>query len=404
MDALILAGGKGTRLRSVIQDRPKVMADINGKPYLTLLFDQLLRAGVQRVILCTGYMGDYIQNYFGNHYHDLNIVYSKEPVPLGTGGAIRHALPYIQTDRVLILNGDSYCNVLLQQVVDSQHTLAQMVLTHLSDSARYGQVLFDDDGYIAQFLEKTMQAIPGWINAGIYVLHKALIESIPAGQFISLERQIFPQWIQAHKLKGYFSTAEFLDIGLPESYAELPDFIKHLSHKRRFVALDRDGTIIKHVHYISNPDAVEFFPDTIKSLQKLRHMNLGLIVVTNQSAIGRGIIDTQRYYEISSRMTAQLAKHELAFDAIYFCPAHPDDNDPCRKPGIGMMTKAQSDFGFDIEKSFVIGDNLSDIQLGHNIGATTILVKTGVETEMLSIPHYVAQSLYDACRYIADQL
>ena len=402
IDALILAGGKGTRLQSVVNDRPKVMADIGGKPYLTLLFDQLLSADVRRVILCTGYMSGYIRDFFGDKYGDLQLVYSDEPEALGTAGAIHHALSHIETDRVLVMNGDSYCNVSLKHVITAKYTPVQMVLAYQANIARYGQVTFDKDANVIQFIEKTGDPNSGWINSGIYVFDTQLIQSVPAGRFISLEKDIFPTWVQQQLVKCYFSTGQFLDIGLPESYAQIQDFIADISKPKRFVALDRDGTIIKLVRYISNVDDVELLAGVVEGLKAMRQLGLGLIVVTNQSAIGRGMIDVVRYHEITSRMTAYLAQHNLAVDGIYFCPALPEDNDRNRKPNIGMMQAAQTDFRFDFESCFVIGDNESDIDLGHNVGAKTFLVRTGygksIEHQVSS--DYTVDSLEEASKII----
>lgn len=407
MDALILAGGKGTRLQSVVSDRPKVMADVNGRPYLTYLFDQLIQAGIQRVILCTGYMAEYIEKVFGHRYRDLTLVYSVETKPLGTGGAIRHALPQVQSDQLLVMNGDSYCDVSLKHFIKAHHTPASMVLVHRRDTARYGQVTFDRDANVTQFIEKNGQATAGWINAGIYLMKRDLIESLPADTAISIEKEVFPDWVAQGILKGYFTQGKFIDIGLPESYAEASRFFAAHGAKW-YVALDRDGTIIKQIHYLSEPEQVEIEAGTVDGLRRMRGMGLGLLVVTNQSAIGRGYFDEAQLAKVHDRMNALLAMEGLAVDGIYFCPATPDDNDPNRKPDIGMMLEARQDFGFDLTQCIVIGDKTSDTQLGKNINGLSILVRTGYgaehEHKQPAYHDYVADNLSDASQLIADYL
>lgn len=407
MDALILAGGKGTRLRSVVSDRPKVMADVNGRPYLTYLFDQLIQAGIQRVILGTGYMADYIENEFGDQYNNLSIAYSVETEPLGTGGAIRHALTHVQSDNLLVMNGDSYCDVSLKHFIKAHHSLASIVLVHRPNTARYGQVTFDHDANVTQFIEKNGQARPGWINAGIYLMHRDLIENLPADTAISIEKEVFPDWVEQGILKGYFTQGKFIDIGLPESYAEASEFFASQGTKR-YVALDRDGTIIKQIHYLSEPEQVEILDGAVDGMRRMRESGLGLIVVTNQSAIGRGYFDEAQLAKVHDRMNALLANEGLAVDGIYFCPATPDDNDPNRKPEIGMMLEAQQDFGFDLTQCVVVGDKTSDTQLGKNIGCLSILVRTGYgaehEHKQPAYHDHVADNLRDASQIIADYL
>jgi len=405
MDALILAGGKGTRLQSVVSDRPKVMAEVNGRPYLTYLFDQLLAANIKRVILCTGYMADYIEDYFGDTYQDLALVYSREAKVLGTGGAIRQALDHIQSESLLVMNGDSYCDVSLKHFREFHHADVSMVLVRRDDTSRYGRVEFDDDSNVTRFVEKDGQSVGGWINAGIYILNRELVESLPADENISLEKEVFPTWIADHTVKGFFCQGKFIDIGLPESYALAGQFFTdRQTTNQRYVALDRDGTIIKQIHYLSDPEQVEILSGAVGGIKAFRSLGLGVIVVTNQSAIGRGYFDENRLAEVHDRMCALLARQGIAVDGIYYCPATPDDNSPDRKPSPGMMQRASSDFGFTMSDCFVVGDKLSDVDLGNNIGAKSILVRTGygqeVEQSDSLTCDYVADDLYETSQYI----
>lgn len=222
--AAILAGGRGTRLQSVVSDRPKVLAEISGKPFLAYLFDQLLNLGIRKVVLCSGYMADKIEACFGDSYGSLGLLYSKEDQPLGTGGAIRLAMPYFRSDAVLVMNGDSYIDVDLEAYVNwffETGSQAALVLTKMDDTSYYGSVTIDDDKIIA-FDEKKRSG-PGWINAGVYLINSSLISSIPSGEFYSLERQFFPGLIK-QGLFGFRSCGQFIDIGTPKSYAVAETF------------------------------------------------------------------------------------------------------------------------------------------------------------------------------------
>lgn len=223
----ILAGGLGTRLRAVVSDRPKVLAMVRGKPFLAYLLDQLMEGGVRDVVLLTGYRGEQIRDVFGRRFRSIRLEYSQEETPLGTAGAIRLALPKIATDTVLMMNGDSYCaaDMCRFQAFHRQHSAdASLMLTHVPDTSRFGKVETGPDGRVLRFLEKQDAGGDGWINAGLYLLRRELIEEVPAGQAVSIEREMFPAWSRAGKLFGHPAGGSFLDIGTPESYVAAEEF------------------------------------------------------------------------------------------------------------------------------------------------------------------------------------
>jgi D-glycero-alpha-D-manno-heptose 1-phosphate guanylyltransferase len=237
----ILAGGLGTRLRSVVSDRPKVLAPVRGKPFLAHLLDQLLEAGVGRVVLLTGYRGEQIQEAFGDQYRELALAYSIEPAPLGTAGALRFALSQLfpasapgtngALHGVLVLNGDSYCDAdftKFRAFHEQQRGDASLVLAQVPDTSRFGKVEVGPNHRLQRFLEKQAAGGSGWINAGIYLLNRELIEQIPAGRAVSIEREMFPEWLRNRNLLGFRSEGAFLDIGTPESYQAAEEFLARL--------------------------------------------------------------------------------------------------------------------------------------------------------------------------------
>jgi D-glycero-alpha-D-manno-heptose 1-phosphate guanylyltransferase len=224
--AVILAGGRGTRLRGVVADRPKVVAPVGGRPFLTHLFDRLDAVGLREVVLCTGYLAQQIVALFGDSYRGLRLGYSREAAPLGTGGAIRLALCQTQSDPVLVLNGDSYCDVDIRDLWRSHHmhpAVATLTLVEVPDTGRYGRVHLDDGGRVVAFEEKGGVPGPGWINAGVYLLSRRFLAEIPAARPLSLEQEIFPAWA-GRGLYGYPCGARLLDIGTPDAYAEADKF------------------------------------------------------------------------------------------------------------------------------------------------------------------------------------
>lgn len=224
--AVILAGGFGMRLRSVIADRPKVLAEIHGRPFLTYLLDQVAAAGITQVVLSTGHLGEQVRATFGDAYRSLRLAYSQETEPLGTAGALRLALPLLTSETILAMNGDSFCQANLDafwQWHIAQKAAVSLLLTRVLDTNRYGRVEVAPDGQVLSFIEKGTSAGPGWISAGIYLLKRDLLSTIPPGRAVSIEKESFPAWV-GRGLYGYQSQGQFLDIGTPESYAHAETF------------------------------------------------------------------------------------------------------------------------------------------------------------------------------------
>lgn len=229
--AMILAGGLGTCLRSSVGGLPKVLAPVNDRPFLSYLLDQLLQAGFSRVILCTGYGADQIEKAFGEVYENVTIEYSREPRPLGTGGALRYASPRIGTSEILVMNGDSFINADLIRFMAwyfEKGLDAALLLKYLSNTSQYGRIEIDNDGRVRCFKEKAAKNGPGLINAGVYVLKRSLLELIPSGSFFSLERGFLTPLVGG-RLYGYRSEGDFIDIGTPKSYASANDFFRDLT-------------------------------------------------------------------------------------------------------------------------------------------------------------------------------
>jgi NDP-sugar pyrophosphorylase family protein len=233
--ALVLAGGLGTRLRSTVADCPKVLAPVGGRPFLTHLLDQLADAGFREAILLTGYQADRVRDTFGESYGSMRLLYSVEPSPLGTGGAVRHALPDVSGSTILLLNGDSYCDVDWEAFLRFHHRRAadlSLVVTRVTDTSRYGAVQLAGNERVLGWAEKSAWAGEGWINAGIYLMARALVEEIPRDGPVSLERQMFPSWLTNHNCFAYRSGGRFLDIGTPESYRAAEAFFAPMCVER----------------------------------------------------------------------------------------------------------------------------------------------------------------------------
>ena len=221
--AVVICGGLGTRLRSRVSEKPKVLAPVQGRPFLSFLLDQISSFGIEDVVLCAGYMGDQVQAEFGDSYGDISLVYSQETALLGTGGALRLAGPLIQSDMALVMNGDSFCDVDMEDLKAWHHEHnadLSMVLVRVPDVREFGSVEVSDIGRVVKFAEKQEGMdveVKGWINAGIYLLKRSLLQTIRENAPVSLERDVFPYWLGLG-FYGFKSDARFLDIGTPQSY------------------------------------------------------------------------------------------------------------------------------------------------------------------------------------------
>jgi len=221
MEAIILAGGFGTRLASRLQGVPKPMAPIAGRPFLEILLTQLRRAGCTRAILSVGHLHAVIQNHFGFTYHGMPIDYVVEETPLGTGGAIRKALAQAREDAVLAMNGDTFRQIDYARLMEFHRTEgapATMAVVRQPDIARYGGVLVENKRVVA-FVEKGRSGpgpSPGWINAGAYVLSRSLDWPNTLGETFSIETDFFMPEVARLRPAAYEMHGFFLDIGLPE--------------------------------------------------------------------------------------------------------------------------------------------------------------------------------------------
>jgi D-glycero-alpha-D-manno-heptose 1-phosphate guanylyltransferase len=231
LDAIILAGGMGTRLRELVKDVPKPLAKVGDRPFLDILLKQLAQSSqVSKVILAIGYKAKAIEDAYKSHEFPFEIECVVEPKPLGTGGAIKNALSHTKSDPVLILNGDSYVDFNLADLMAvhvRNESPFSMVLTQVPDTSRYGRVEFDEDSFcINNFSEKKAGMGKGWINAGVSLIRKNLLENYE-NEVFSFEKEVLPSLINS-KIHACLAQGKFIDIGTPESYEYAQDYLKGL--------------------------------------------------------------------------------------------------------------------------------------------------------------------------------
>lgn len=376
-EAIVLAGGFGTRLSSVVNDVPKPMATVANRPFLRYLLDLLDANRFARVVIADGYKREYIEKYFGNQYRGLSLVYSPEETPLLTGGAVKKALTLCKNQWVFVFNGDTYLDAdfeafdnALGAITKSQVTStvdAFIATKQMADFSRYG-TLNVSQGTIVSFNEK-QPCSDGLINAGVYLLRKNALDCCPST--FSLETDFFEQTVKNGKLKSVECNGAFIDIGTPEDYLLSQKLLAPLAKHWKLALFDRDGTINADTGHLFEPNKLELLP---KGIRLLRHYakkkNYKIVVVTNQAGIAKGYYTEKEMHALHDNLDKELEKRDCRIDAYYSCPHHPDFTGPCqcRKPAPGMILKAMFDYDAKPDDCILFGDRNTDVAAANNAG------------------------------------
>jgi histidinol-phosphate phosphatase family protein len=355
LPVLILVGGLGTRLKSVVCDLPKPMAPVGGKPFLEWQIEMLRDQGFKRVTLLTGYRSDAVEGHFrdGSRW-DMQIDYSIEKEPLGTGGAIAAAIRNRSESEFLVMNGDSLLFTDLSQFAKGPCSESRIALHYQQDLRRFGRVEFDRDMRVTKFAEKSEQLGDGYINAGVYLIagraKNLILEK--SGRF-SLEKDILEPLSLSGTLTGQICPGSFIDIGIPESFSlaqtVIPLWFK--SEKRPCLFLDRDGTLIKHVNYLHRCQDVEIIPETMEMIRLANRHQWHVVMVTNQSGVARGLFTVEDCNKVHEFIDRNLAESDLRISRWYASYYHPTEgkgqwkrDSEERKPRPGMILRACEDF------------------------------------------------------------
>ena len=386
MDVVILAGGLGTRLRSVVSEVPKCMAPVAGRPFLWYLLEQLRHYSVRRVILSVGYLREAVQRWIGEHESEypFEFVFAVEDEPLGTGGGIRLAASAALGDDVVVLNGDTFYDVDLQALVDARKAAGvpiAIALKPMRDFDRYGTVELGPDGVISAFREKAPCA-EGLINGGIYALDAGSGALEGHGDRFSFEKDILEPQCALGRLAGIVQDGYFIDIGIPDDYARacaspwvlqhrpsFPEVVRSISGADTLL-LDRDGVLnrLRPGDYVKTWNEFDWAPGAMEALSEAARKFSGIYIVSNQRGVGRGVMTQEALRDVHSRMLAEIAAAGGRIDGIYVCTAVSDE-DPCRKPHRGMFDRLLSEHPeIDPGRTVMIGDSKSDMEFAANCG------------------------------------
>ena len=394
--ALILAGGLGSPFHPVADAIPKCLLPIEGRALLDYWVDCLVESGIFEARINSHAHAERLREYIGlvNSSGRIRLVESYEPEPLGSAGTVA-ANPNLAefADEIVIIHADNLSDIDLRALLAFhwQHgDPLTMVLFRTPKPCACGTADLNGGGRIVSFVENPERPISDLASAGVYVVSAAAYREIAAMGAVDLGVDVLPKFVG--RMRGWVWGGAHLDIGTQvaleharrEAAPNFSDRSRASSSLRRpAIFLDRDGTVIEHVHYLCDPALVRLLPGVAEALRRFRRAGYARVLVTNQSAIGRGMLTTGRLDQIHAEMNRQLAAHGATVDAIYYCPDAPVGDDrttvenPERKPGPGMLLRAAADLNLDLGASWMIGDLISDVLAGQNAGCRSILLESG---------------------------
>ena len=431
MKAVIMAGGRGTRIQSVASDIPKPMIPVLGKPILQYQIECLRQCGIKNIILVTGYLAESVHAYFGTgETFGVNITYFNEDKPMGTAGALYYLYRDGRLDEdFLLIMGDLMLSVdfgrMMQAHKDANAdaTLFVHPNSHPFDS---DIIVTDEVGSLSDFTEdkcginsdktctrhclsKKVTGIIGkkeqrpddfyyhnQVNAGLYALslRAAALVTKPDGK-VDLDKDIIRPLIDEGRVYAYRSTEYVKDMGTPERFNEVSKAVqdgtvwrRNLANRQRCIFLDRDGTVNVEHGFLNNAAGMKLLPGAAEAIRCINASEYLAVLITNQPVIARGECSFEELDNIHKKMDTLLGREGAYIDAVYYCPHHPDTGFEgeikelkfkcrCRKGAPGMIEDAAAGLNIDTSLSWMIGDRTSDIECGQNAGCKTVLLATG---------------------------
>ncbi len=431
--ALILSGGKGTRLSSILNGLPKSLVDIGGKPLLEWQIDLLRKYGYEEIFILVGYGAAHIKEFlFGNDNFSLkNIECISESTPLGTAGAVLSIFHKLRDD-FLVLYGDTMMNVDLLSFREfhlSKRSTSATLFIHPNDHPSDSDLVeIDNHNQIIAFHKYPHPEnvyFSNLVSAALYYFKKdALLPWLNKISYLDFGKDIFPSLLNnGHILLGYNSFEYIKDCGTPARVEKVRKDLKtgrilksSLAVKQKALFIDRDGTINIPNGHISKPEQFELLPNVAEAIRLVNNSEYRAIVITNQPVIARGECTFQDLKKIHNKMETLLGYEGTYLDGIYFCPHHPESGFDgevfnlkvkcnCRKPNIGLIQRATKDFNIELKDSWFIGDSEIDIRTARNAKVKSIQVQNGYNENIISSsasPNFSFPDLYSAVKFINE--
>jgi len=429
MKAVIIAGGKGTRLASLIKNIPKSLIKIGKRPVIEHQIILLREYGIKEIWLLLGYLGNQIKDYLqdGKKWN-VRLYYHREDKLLGTAGALKALENKIKED-FLVFSGDVMLNFDIRRFIkwhrQKKDSIASF-LVHPNDHPFDSDLVeVDKKERIISLLKRPHPSGAIFRNlsiASVYIFSSDVFKYIPSGKKTDIEKDILPLILKLKQKVYAYNTPEYIkDMGTPERLREVKeDYVSgkikqlNLKNKRKAIFLDRDGVINKEVDQLSGAEDMKIYDFSAKAIKTINNSDFLAIIVTNQPMIAKGFMTKEDLNEIHKKLETELGSKGAKIDAFYYCPHHPEKGFPdeipelkikckCRKPEIGLFLKAKKEFNIDLKKSFLIGDKTSDILAGKRAGCKTILVKTGYggkDGKFSVKSDFIAKNLLEAVKII----
>ena len=428
MKAIILAGGKGTRLGKLTEEIPKPMLPLVGKPLMEYHIEWLKRYGIKDIYVTVNYLKDTISNHFGRGKEfGVNIKYFEETIPLGTVGGVKGLEEELGKD-FLVIYGDVLVEMDLNKLINfhQSHKSAATLVLHPNDHPYDSDLVeMDKNNRISAFISKphdNEKYYANLVNAGVYILSQDVLNFIEPNVKADFGADIFPQLVKQLPFYGYRTPEYMKDMGTPDRLVKVEEailsgkvFRRNLEEKQKAIFLDRDGVVNDDSEFIKSPLEMKLLPGTAEAVHRINQSEYLAIIVTNQSVIARNLCTEEGLKAIHNKMESDLGQDHAYLDDIYYCPHHPDRGYPeenplykvecdCRKPKPGMLLQAAEKYNIDVNNSYMIGDHERDIIAGKSAGCITVGVMTGNGFKKTTTKSdYFFKTLLEAVEFIVDE-